>query len=77
MTNNLKDFQNLPDGLEAQSADEFLCNLFDLDRDAMAVLLRQQAAQLKKPARTFEQLLDALAKTVPDFASAVRAHVAT
>jgi predicted nucleic acid-binding protein len=31
VTNNLKDFATLPDGIEAQSADEFLCNVLDLD----------------------------------------------
>ncbi|MGH7272451.1 MAG: PIN domain-containing protein, partial [Polyangiaceae bacterium] len=30
-TANLKDFATLPDGVEAQSPDDFLCNLFDLD----------------------------------------------
>jgi putative transposase len=33
-TSNLKDFAPLPEGLEAQSPDEFLCNLFDLDPTA-------------------------------------------
>jgi hypothetical protein len=34
ITANLKDFNPLPDGIEAQSADEFLGNLFDLDPEA-------------------------------------------
>ena len=33
-TSNLKDFAPLPAGIEAQSPDEFLCNLFDLDPSA-------------------------------------------
>lgn len=33
-TSNLKDFAPLPEGLEAQSPDEFLCNLFDNVRRA-------------------------------------------
>jgi len=48
-TSNLKDFLPLPDGLEAQSPDEFLNNLFDLDPQAFVELLREQAADLLKP----------------------------
>jgi len=33
VTNNLRDFVPLPEGIEAQSPDDFLCNLFDLDPD--------------------------------------------
>jgi hypothetical protein len=33
VTSNLRDFQTLPDGVEAQSPDEFLSNLFALDPD--------------------------------------------
>jgi predicted nucleic acid-binding protein len=56
-TANLKDFAELPEGVEAQSPDEFLCNLFDLDSDGFEELLREQAADLAKPAMTFEELL--------------------
>lgn len=38
-TSNLKDFKPLPDGIEAQSPDEFLCNLFDLDPDGFVEML--------------------------------------
>lgn len=76
VTSNLKDFRSLPEGLEAQSPDEFLCNLFDLDPDGFAERLRAQAAAMKKRQPTFEQLLGALAKTVPEFAAAVAAHIA-
>ena len=30
-TVNIRDFTPLPDGIEAQTPDEFLCNLFDLN----------------------------------------------
>lgn len=72
VTSNLKDFRTLPDGIEAQSPDEFLCNLFDLDPEGMLELVRAQAAALKKPPRSFEELLAGLAKIVPVFALAVR-----
>ncbi|MBZ0118339.1 MAG: PIN domain-containing protein [Sandaracinaceae bacterium] len=72
VTSNLKDFRPLPDGIEAQSPDEFLCNLFDLDPEGMVELVRAQAAALKKPPRSFEELLAGLAKIAPDFALAVR-----
>jgi len=76
VTSNLRDFQALPDGVEAQSPDEFLSNLFDLDPNGIVELLRDQAAALKKPPRTFEELVAALAKMVPAFAAAVVKHLA-
>ena len=73
---NLKDFRDLPDGVEPQSPDDFLCNLFDLDPDGMVSLLRDQAVALKRPPRTFDELVAALAKAVPEFASAICDHAA-
>ena len=75
VTSNLKDFAALPDGVEAQSPDEFLCNLFDLDPDEFVGLLRQQAADLVKPAVTFEELLERLHRVTPDFVAAVRKYL--
>ncbi|GEM_PF-57395 len=73
-TSNLKDFVPLPDGIEAQSPDEFLHNLFDLDPEAFVDLLREQAEDLLKPPVSFEELLDRLARVAPDFVAAVRAQ---
>ena len=75
VTNNLRDFQALPDGLEAQSPDEFLSNLLDLDPDGIIEVLRDQAAALKKPPRSFEEVIAALAKLTPSFAAAVLKYV--
>jgi predicted nucleic acid-binding protein len=75
VTSNLDDFEPLPEGIEAQSPDEFLCNLFDLDPAAFVELLVEQAADLKRPPVTFEQLLEALARMVPNFVAAVREAV--
>lgn len=76
-TANLKDFTPLPDGVEAQSPDEFLTNLFDLDPHAFIEMLRAQAADLHKPPVTFEDLLERLFRAVPDLVGAVRDLLAT
>jgi len=75
VTSNLRDFRHLPAGIEAQSPDDFLEHLFDLDPDRFVELLRAQAAALKNPPYTFEQLLAGLAKTVPAFIATVTAHL--
>lgn len=72
VTFNLNDFARLPDGIEAQSPDDFLCNLFDLAPDGFLELLTQQAGDLRRPPVTITQLLDRLAKVVPNFVVAVR-----
>lgn len=74
-TSNLKDFAELPEGIEAQSPDVFLCNLLDLDPGGFVDLLREQAADLINPPMTFEELLDRLARVVPNLVAAVREHV--
>ena len=58
--------------MEAQLPDEFLCNLFDLDPLAFVEMLREQAGDLIKPPVTFEELLERLARVVPEFVVAVR-----
>ena len=73
VTNNLRHFRELPEGIEAQSPDDFLCNLFDLDGDGMVALVMEQAAALKKPQRSYAELLDGLAKLVPEFVATLRA----
>jgi predicted nucleic acid-binding protein len=76
-TSNLKDFVPLPGGIEAQSPDEFLCNLYDLDPSGFIDLLREQAADLVNPPVTFEELLQRLSRVVPDLVGAVRQQVKT
>ncbi len=75
VTSNLRDFAELPEGIEAQSPDEFLCNLFDLNPDGFVELLREQAADLVNPRVTLDELLDRLARVVPAFVAAVRKHL--
>jgi predicted nucleic acid-binding protein len=71
VTSNLKDFRTLPEGIEAQAPDDFLCNLFDLAPETMVGLVESQAAALRNPPRSFEALLRGLAKMVPSFAKSV------
>jgi hypothetical protein len=73
-TNNLRDFVPLPEGVEAQSPDEFLCNLFDLDPDGFVALLQSQSADLRNPPVSMEMLLERLDRVVPEFVQAVRQH---
>lgn len=76
VTINTADFQELPAGIEAQHPDEFLCNLFDLQPDLVTGIVREQASDLKRPPRTFDDIVRALEKIVPDFAQCVRTHAA-
>lgn len=72
VTSNLRDFRDLPPGIEAKAPDEFLSDLLDLAPEVMIALLREQAAVLRRPPTTFDQLLDGLARTVPAFVEEVR-----
>lgn len=74
VTANLKHFTRLPEGIEAQSPDEFLCNLFDLNPDVFIEMLRDQAADLTKPAVSFGELLAWLGRGAPQLVNAVKAH---
>ena len=76
-TANVRDFAPLPDGIEVQSPDDFLCNLFDLDPESFIEILREQAADLRKPPVTFEELLDRLARAAPELVQAAREYLAT
>jgi predicted nucleic acid-binding protein len=72
VTSNLKDFRQLPDGIEAQSPDDFLLVLLDLAPQGMLSLLRRQAGALRRPPVTLNELLTGLGKTVPQFEKAIR-----
>jgi predicted nucleic acid-binding protein len=73
-TENTKHFAPLPEGIEAQSADEFLCNLFDLHPNGFVEMLREQANDMKNPPWTFEELLQRLSRVVPGLVEGVREH---
>lgn len=65
VTFNTKDFRDLPDGIEAHLPSMFLTDLLDLDPAGVLDLLKNQAAALKRPAKTLDQLLEGLARIVP------------
>ena len=72
VTFNLKDFppESLqPWGIKAQHPDEFLLELFsDFGINIAVEIIRQQAADLKKPPMTIKELIVLLDRQVPDFA---------
>jgi hypothetical protein len=72
VTDNLRDFRTLPEGLEAKSPDSFLCDLLDLSRDQMVRAIIDQAAALKKPPRTVDDVLRGLQNSAPTFVQSVR-----
>jgi predicted nucleic acid-binding protein len=75
VTSNLKDFPNdalEPYGIEAQSPNEFLRHLQDLDQDLMLAIVREQASDLSRPPATVAQVIGNLARWAPDFAVRIR-----
>lgn len=75
VTSNLRDFKKLPDGIEAQSPDDFLCHLFDLQPSQMMELVIDQARERRRPPVTLEDLLASMEKTLPSFVKFVREYV--
>jgi hypothetical protein len=75
-TANLKDFASLADSIEAQSLDDLLCYLFDLDPHGFVEMLREQAGDLRKPRVMFEQLPARLAKAAPELMRSANEHLA-
>jgi predicted nucleic acid-binding protein len=75
ITMNLGDFPAAstdPYGVEALHPDEFLMVLHARDPDFAVELVRRQAADLKNPPQSVEEVLDRLALTVPMFAATIR-----
>jgi predicted nucleic acid-binding protein len=76
VTSNLVDFPPeslLPFSLEALSPDHFVSDLLALDRELVSETLTQQAAALRNPPKTVEDILDELARIVPVFVARYRA----
>lgn len=76
VTSNLRDFVPLPEGIEAQSPDEFLCHLFDLEPDRLIRLLQEQASDLQNPPVSLGELLERLRRIAPTCVAAVRHRAA-
>lgn len=75
ITFNLRDFpedSTAPLGIDAIHPDEFLQTLLAIDPPGVVRALEQQAADLANPPWTFDDLLDALDRAVPNFVQAVR-----
>ena len=76
VTLNLRDF---PDavleqyGIEAQSPDEFVLDLLSLSPAVVAAVVEEQAADLKNPPMSAEQLLDTLERSLPAATRELRA----
>jgi len=72
VTSNVRDFRHLPPGIEAMRPDEFLCWLFDASPDAIRRVLQEQAADLRRPPMTVEDVLERPERVAPRFAALVR-----
>ncbi len=74
VTENSEHFAVMPDGIEAQTANEFLCNLFDLNPDRMILALEKICARRKRSPNELGPLVDAT--LCKDFAKLVRQRLA-
>ncbi len=75
VTQNLKDFPSAclePLGIEAMHPDEFLLDLVDLYPIRIDRIVREQAAALKNPPMTYDEVLDALERSVPETVAQLR-----
>jgi predicted nucleic acid-binding protein len=75
VTSNLKDFpvEALePFAIDPRSPDQFLLYQSDLSPSTIMMILRQQAADKRRPPFTVEDILNSLARTAPSFADAMR-----
>ena len=72
VTMNLSDFPKsalAPYDVEAQSPDEFLCNLYDLAPQSVSRIVGEQASDLRKPPMSVDDVVAELAKNAPAFAA--------
>lgn len=72
VTQNLKDFEPTPDGIEAVHPDEFLLRLLAADEPTLLEVLRKQAEKLQNPPVNLDELLGGLERFVPGFIGAAR-----
>lgn len=63
-----------PYAIEAQAPDQFLSDLFGTHPDRMVQIVNEQAAALKNPLLTPDEVLVNLARVAPTFARQVRDH---
>ena len=72
VTGNLRDFEHLPEGIEAIHPDNFLRKLLDQAPDKLRAALIAQSARLKHPPLDVAAIIDLLVPVSPSFAKAWR-----
>lgn len=75
VTLNLRDFPSAaaaPLGVTSESPDDFLRSLWSESPQELLTIIRQQAAALRRPEHTLDQVLDNLALHAPQFAALAR-----
>lgn len=72
VTMNVADFHPLPDGIAVQTPDDFLADLLERHPDRMVSILAEQAADLRNPPVSLDDLLRGLSTFVPTFVGRVR-----
>ncbi len=75
VTSNLSDFPTealAPYDVDVQHPDEFLCNQWELDEEAMLAAIKRWLEDLSNPPQTLEQLLQELGRHTPQFCEIVR-----
>ncbi|WHO75730.1 PIN domain-containing protein [Rhizobium sp. BT03] len=68
VTSNIRDFDNMPDGIVAMTSDEFLTETFARNETKVLRALTLQAAAYRRPTLTVSELIERLALTSPRFA---------
>ena len=70
VTSNIKDFDRLPDGVEAISPDAFLLRLLEETPQQLRQALAAQSARLRRPPMDVPAILNLLRVVTPGFVSA-------
>lgn len=74
VTSNIQDFSDTalaPFGIEAQTPDEFLIHLFNLNSKHIVKILTEQAQDLVEPPMSVQEVLEDLSLHAPRFVSAI------
>ena len=70
VTSNIRDFADLPAGVEAMTPDQFLSVLLETAPVALISALRVQAAGYRRPPMSAAELVQQLAALAPTFSAA-------
>jgi hypothetical protein len=76
VTENIKDFAPLPEGVEACTPDVFLLDRLQATPAEVLAALRKQARGYRNPPASIDELLEWLEHDLPSFVSAARATLA-